>query len=296
MKLTVCSRPPGRRCSSNKLLRANGDGVVIEEGFKVLWDKLLSQQCRCDTASFPRDYPEITRRWEARKAFRVGENHVEYLQTVLRRAKGSKTTIHPTNEKIPTWSWRSKREETHEIASTSLALPFPIAAHRLSDPLPFKPNAVLETSDCCTPLPQERNDLPAVPPPLLGIPIQLGEVFTGLDPSLLLGTLLDVGNERDESFDCLHAGSKDVTDQHPAWGLPSALSSVRGRDRHRWCGSVGIRSWLNPRVLRRDERGCVLAKRRYSQVPFLGNPDANQHSPSSEQTLGPFIVVWRSPL
>lgn len=36
-KLTVCCRPPGTLCSSNKLLRANGDGVVIEEGCKVSW-------------------------------------------------------------------------------------------------------------------------------------------------------------------------------------------------------------------------------------------------------------------
>lgn len=42
-KLTVCCRPPAIRCSSNKLLRANGDGVVIAEECKVFG------QNRCHT-------------------------------------------------------------------------------------------------------------------------------------------------------------------------------------------------------------------------------------------------------
>ena len=144
--------------------------------------------------------------------------------------------IHSANEKKTLLGVgdRRGRRNPNEIVLLDIAVfPLPIAAHRLSDPLALELDAVFETSDSCTPLPQERHDLPTIPPSLLTIPIQLGKVLTRLDPSLLLGTFLDVSNERDECLDRLHASPKDVTNQPPARRLPSALPSVRGRERHR---------------------------------------------------------------
>ena len=53
-KLTVCSRPPGIRYSSNKLLRANGEGVVIEEGCRV------PRMDQCHTAAGVTGRPRVT--------------------------------------------------------------------------------------------------------------------------------------------------------------------------------------------------------------------------------------------
>jgi hypothetical protein len=53
-RLTVCSRPPGIRYSSNKLLRANGEGVVIAEGCRVL------RMDQCHSAAGVTGCPRVT--------------------------------------------------------------------------------------------------------------------------------------------------------------------------------------------------------------------------------------------
>jgi len=127
---------------------------------------------------------------------------------------------------------RRGRNPNEVILLDITVLSFPIAAHLLSDPLAFESNAGFKTSDRCTLLPQEGNDLSAIPPSFLAIPLQICEVFAGLYSPLLWRTFFNVRNERDEGLDRLHASSKDMTNQPPAWGLASALPSVRGRGHH----------------------------------------------------------------
>lgn len=88
-KLTVCCRPPGIRCSSNKLLRANGDGVVIVADCESPLDK-LSHCHATGGVTLPLSRVtialEIRKRAAARKMFRMlgrTRSHVKYSRIEL---------------------------------------------------------------------------------------------------------------------------------------------------------------------------------------------------------------------
>ena len=123
--------------------------------------------------------------------------------------------------------WDPNQIVLFDIARLSL----PIAAEGLSNPLAFESDAALQPNNRRPPLFQVRNDLPPTPPSFLAISIHPGQVFARLDPSLLRSALLEMGDERNESLDCLHASPEDVTDQPPARSFPSVLPSMGGRAR-----------------------------------------------------------------